>query len=129
MKRGDRFIYEFCITEQIYLDFINLFNDKNPLHTSTEFAKQYKFNDVVMHGNILCGFISYFVGECLPEKNLIILSEEIKFNNPVYMNNKLKFVAEVIDVFESVRVIEIGYVFENEQLLHVAKGKIQISSI
>ena len=74
MKEGDCFEARFTVTEETYLGFISLFKDKNPLHTDATFARLRGFDDKVMHGNILNGFLSYFIGECLPMKNVIIHS-------------------------------------------------------
>ena len=125
-KVNDNFEFEFVVEESIYNGFIHLFKDKNPLHTEVEFAQNKGFKDKVMHGNILNGFISFFVGECLPSKDVIIHSQEINFKNPVYMHDKLKFHAIVSDVFESVNAVEFKFSFKNSDLKVVAKGKIQI---
>ena len=60
------------------------------MHVDLEFAQNYGYSSVVMHGNILNGFISYFIGEELPVKEIVILSQDIKFNNPVYLNDILQ---------------------------------------
>ena len=81
----DSFELDFFIDESIYNGFIQLFKDENPLHTKSEFAQNNGFKDKVMHGNILNGFVSFFVGERLPTKNVIIHSQEICYKNPVYL--------------------------------------------
>jgi 3-hydroxybutyryl-CoA dehydratase len=129
MKKGDRFEYQFKITNEIYSGFISLFNDKNPLHTNKSFAQEKGFDSVVMHGNILNGFLSYFIGECLPIKNVIIQTQEIKFFKPTYLNDDLNFQADIVDVFESVNMIEIKFVFRNNKDAKVASGKINIGTI
>ena len=129
MVKGDQFSQEFFVDERIYAGFIDLFQDKNPLHTDVGFATAKGFASTVMHGNILGGFISYFIGECLPVKNVIIHSQEIKYYNPVYLNNRLFFSATVNDVFESVNVVQFHFLFENETRQKIAKGKIQIGLI
>lgn len=123
---GDKFEENFVVTDETYNGFIKLFKDKNPLHTNEKFAIAKGFKDKVMHGNILNGFISYFVGECLPVKNVIIHVQEIKYKNAVFLNDKLNFTAIVIGVYESVKVIEFNYIFKNPVLKTVAKGKFQI---
>jgi len=128
MVKGDLFSHEFFVSEKIYLGFIELFNDKNPLHTEDSFAKEKGFEGHVMHGNILGGFLSYFIGECLPKKNVIIQTQEIKYRKPVYLNDKLTFKAEVTEVFDSVNVIEFKFSFEKNND-KIAKGKIQIGII
>ncbi len=129
MKKGDVFEHTFGLTEQIYKGFIDLFNDKNPLHTSAEFAAAKGFESAVMHGNILNGFVSYFIGECLPLKNVIIQTQEIKYVKPVYLNDILNFRAEITDVFESVNMIELKFFFKKQNGIKVATGKINIGII
>lgn len=126
MKKGETFCQTFTISEDIYTGFIKLFNDRNPLHTEESFARQKGFENKVMHGNILNGFLSYFIGECLPIKNVVIYAQEIKYFNPVYLNDTLMFHAKIEDVFESVNTIEFKFYFENDNKQKVAKGNIQI---
>jgi 3-hydroxybutyryl-CoA dehydratase len=129
MKKGDLFSYKFLVSEETYQGFIHLFKDRNPLHTDAAFAVQKGFQAEVMHGNILNGFISWFVGEGLPDKNVIIQSQEIKYALPVYKNDELILQAEITDIFESVNMVEFKYYFQNSSGKKVAKGKIQIGII
>jgi len=94
MEKGNLFRQSYAVPEHVYHGFIELFDDKNPLHTSEEFAKSKGFPGRVMHGNILNGFISHFIGECLPLKNVIIQSQDIKYHNPVFINDRLELQAE-----------------------------------
>ena len=125
-KTGDLFIEIFVVTDKTYSGFIQLFKDENPLHTDEQFAKEKGFKGIVMHGNILNGFISYFIGECLPTKNVIIHSQEIQYKVPIYLNDKLKLEAEVKGIYESVNAVELKYNFTNSASKTVAKGKVQI---
>ena len=125
-KEGDSFAEKFVITQEIYDNFIAAFKDKNPLHTNSDFAVNKGFQSKVMHGNILNGFLSYFIGECLPTKDVIIHAQEIQFKNPVYLNEELQFTAQVNGVFESVKAIEFKFQFKNLAGKIAAKGNIQI---
>lgn len=129
MNKGDRYSHTYTVNEPVYQAFIYLFNDKNPLHTSSDYAKKRGFNERVMHGNILNGFLSHFIGEGLPEKNVIIQKQEIRYYHPVYLNDTLELQAEVAEVFESVHSVEIKYYFQNPAGKKVAKGVIQIGMI
>lgn len=130
MKKGERFMVDFCVSEVVYKGFIDLFRDKNPLHTDRDFAKAKGFKEEVMHGNILGGFLSYFIGECLPMKNVIIHSQEIKYVKPVYKDQELTLKAEVYEVFASVNVVEFKFSFiDKAGKTLLAKGKIQIGII
>jgi 3-hydroxybutyryl-CoA dehydratase len=123
---GDKFEERFIVSNETHTGFISVFKDKNPLHTNDQFAMDKGFKGKVMHGNILNGFISFFIGECLPTKDVIIHSQEIQFKNAVYLNDELQFSAEIAGVFYSVNAIEFKYNFKNAEGKIVAKGKIQI---
>ena len=125
-NQGDKFEKDFIVSNEIYEGFIEVFRDKNPLHTDSSFAVEKGFMGKVMHGNILNGFLSFFIGESLPVKNVIIHSQEIQFKNPVFKNDALQFHASVTGLYESVRVVEFKFYFKNADSKTVAKGKIKI---
>ena len=129
-EMNQTFKEEFCVSEETYNGFVQLFRDKNPLHTNEAFAIGKGFKGMVMHGNILNGFLSYFIGECLPAKNVVIHTQEIQFKNPVYLNDRLYFKAQISGIFESVNAVEFKFEFcklpEWNKNQVVAKGKFQI---
>ena len=125
-KVNDTFNEPFVICNNTYNKFIELSHDKNPMHTDAEFAISKGFKGKIMHGNILNSFISYFIGECLPSKNVLIHSQEIQFKKAMYLNDKINFVARVSGVFESVNVVEFKFEFKKSDFEIIAKGKIQI---
>ena len=128
-KVGSIFTEDFIVSNEIHSGFIQLFKDKNPLHTDEQFAIDKGFKGKVMHGNILNGFLSYFIGELMPTKDVIIHSQEIQFKNAVYLNDLLQFNAEIIGFYESVNAVEFKFDFKNSDKKVVAKGKIQIGII
>lgn len=128
-KDSDSFEVEYEVTEKIYRGFIEVFNDRNPLHTDEEFAKKKDFAGKVMHGAILTGFLSNFIGEVLPIKNVIVLSYNISFIKPVYLGDKLKLIATVADISPSINCADIKYEFKNSGNTTVSKGKISIRVI
>lgn len=125
-KENDSFEQVFCVSEKVYENFITLSGDRNPLHTDVEFAKKKGFQGKLMHGNILNGFLSYFIGECLPTKNVIIHSQTIEYKKPVYMGDMLDFKATAKSIHEAVNAIEFNFNFYNRNKEMVAKGKFQI---
>jgi len=126
MQEGSKYIHHFTVTRQVYEHFIAMSGDRNPLHTDAPFARSRGFKDVVMHGNILNGFVSYFIGECLPVKNVVIHAQGIKYPLPVYMDDELEFNAEITGFYESVNTYEFKFFFRNAAGKKVAKGDIQI---
>ena len=129
MQQGDIFTNEYDVTDKVYQGFRDIFSDHNPLHTDEEFAKAHGMSGRVMYGNILNGFLSHFIGELLPIKNVIIHSQSINFYLPVYLNDKLTLTAELAEVHEAVKAYTFKYIFRNMAGKRVAKGDIQIGLI
>jgi acyl dehydratase len=125
-QKGDTFTRSFVVTKALFEGFIGLFGDRNPLHVDDAFATAKGFRGKVMHGNILGGFLSYFIGECLPTKDVIIHSQEIQYKRAVYLNDVLAFEAKVVEVYESVEAVEFKFIFRNMEDKIVSKGMIQI---
>jgi acyl dehydratase len=110
---GDKFTEHFVVSTGIHEGFISIFGDRHRLHTDAPYAVARGFRSEVMHGNILNGFLSYFVGMCLPVSEAIILSQEIKFQRPVYLDDKLALEVVIHDVHHSVNVVELVCKFRN----------------
>lgn len=125
-KLGETFNFEFKLSKDVYDGFVKIFEDKNPMHVDLEFAQKHGYSQVVMHGNILNGFISHFIGEQLPLKEIVILSQNIQFNNPVFLYDILQFHATISEIYDSVNVVNFKFKFTNQKNITVAKGKIQI---
>ena len=125
----DTFDEKFKISEELVIDFVKLSNDKNPLHTVDAFAIEKGFKSSVVQGNLQNCFISYFIGECLPSKNVMILTQNINFKNPVYINDILNLRVKIIGVFESVGLIEFDFNFTNQLNKIISKGIIKIKLI
>jgi len=129
MELNQEYTQNYQVTEVHHNFFIDGFNDVNPLHSDEDFARGKGFSGKVMHGNILNGFISHFIGCCLGTPDVIIHSQEIKFKNPVFLNDSLKLNVKIIEVYESVKTYQMKYVFLNEAGKKVAVGKFQIGLI
>jgi acyl dehydratase len=125
-RPGDAFIHEFRVDRAVYDAFVKAFGDHNPLHVDDAFAASKGFQGKVMHGNILGGFLSYFVGECLPTKEVVLHSQRIDYKRPVYLDDVLTFEASVEEVHESVGAVEFRFQFRKSGAEVVAKGRLQI---
>ena len=129
MNKGQTFEHSFNITEKSYLSFLNLSNDNNPMHVNSEYAKERGFKDKIVHGNLLGAHVSYFIGECLPYKNVVIQKQDISFHKPFFIGDYLKMNVLLKDIFMSVSTYLFKFKFTNQDNDLVAKGSIQISII
>lgn len=126
MEVGDKIAHDFEITKALHQGFIDLFDDRNPMHTDVDYAQSKGYKSAILHGNILNGFLSYYIGECLPIKNVVIISQKISYHNPFFVGDVIRLDSVVKDVIASVNVVDIKYTFKNESKALIAKGLIQI---
>ena len=128
VKEGTIFNHEFKVNKETSDLFIKLSQDRNPLHVDENFSISKGFKSKVTHGNIQNCFLSYFVGEIFPIKEVMILSQTIKFKNPVYENDVLTFESKVVNYIESIKVFEFNFKFKNSENI-VSSGSLMIKII
>ena len=122
--------HTYQVTPDVYFSFQRCSGDFNPLHTDAAFAGEKGFPECVMYGNILNAFISHFVGMLLPTREVMIQSQDISFNKPVYLNDVIELEGVVETVSEAVNIIEYKLKFRRIKVGAkpelVAKGHVQI---
>lgn len=82
-----------------------------------------------MYGNILNAFLSHFVGMLLPTREVMILSQTILYQNPVFMNDEITFEASIDNYSPTVNFIDYKFKFrrvKDEKKELIANGHIQI---
>ena len=127
IREGQEEKCDYQISPTVYGSFLESFGDANPIHMDSEFAKSVGFQDRVMHGAILNGFLSHFVGMRFPGRNSLLLGVEIRFANPSYLNDHLTLTAKVDQIVESRNVIVLHFEFTNNtQKTCAAKGVVHV---
>jgi acyl dehydratase len=117
------------ITETLVNQFGLLSGDLNPLHTDNDYAKKKGFLGRVCYGNILGMLISTLVGMRLGFDEVMLISQKINFKQPIYIGDKIELKGEVLNKSESVKIIELGLSFWNENGQKIASGKCQVRCI
>lgn len=119
--------HKYQITKQIYENFLQTFGDESPIHIDEEYAIQQGFRSIVMHGSILNGFISHFVGMILPGSTALLQSVNIQFKSPSFLEDFIDIEAKVIQKVESVQVLVLDMqIFNITQNVLVATAKVQV---
>ena len=67
----------YTITASVYEGFISTFKDLSPIHIDLTYALAQGFSGLVMHGAILNGFISHFLGMQFPGRTGLLLSTSL----------------------------------------------------
>lgn len=117
-----KFYWQFAYTSDDIKVFANLSGDRNPIHTDDKFAKCKGFKGAIIYGALYTSQVSRLIGEELPDKNYILTSVNINFQNPGYVNEVLTFNAEVIFVSEATKSIEIKFNIRNSDLV-ICRGR------
>ncbi|HQY63667.1 MAG: MaoC family dehydratase N-terminal domain-containing protein [Myxococcales bacterium] len=115
------------ITPDVYSRFLEAFGDYSPIHTDGEVARSRGFLDRVMHGAILNGFVSHFVGMVMPGARSLLLSTDLRYAAPCYLGDRLRLRATLEQKVDTMDVVAVRVVFDNEtQNTVAARGRVQV---
>ena len=118
---------DYEITRDVYDKFLDLFNDRSPVHTDIDHANAQGFSGLVMHGAVLNGFLSNFIGMVFPGANTLELSVEIRYLQPCYLGEKLRLKAVVSQKLEAMKVVVLQISYHNySQDRLAANGRVQV---
>ena len=122
---GAKFRQQYVIGEDVYQRFLDIFGDASPLHVDDRVAVSCGFSAKLMHGAILNGFISNFVGMNFTGKRTLELGVQINFVKPTYVGDVLDLEAEVKERLESRRVVVLQFRFLRDATM-VANGRVTV---
>jgi acyl dehydratase len=72
--------------------------DYNPLHFDADFAAKTKFGGLIVQGGLTTGILNALVAMDMPGPGTVFLSHDFKFTGPVYIDDTITAVAEVLKV-------------------------------
>jgi 3-hydroxybutyryl-CoA dehydratase len=112
------------LTEKVYGHFLALSGDTNPIHVSDEEAVQRGFLKKVMHGGILHGFISNFVGMRFPGNRSLLLKTDLRYLHPCHLHDRLRLEAVVSHKTDAAKVLVLDLrIFREPEHVIVAAGQ------
>jgi 3-hydroxybutyryl-CoA dehydratase len=127
LEVGQTFERDYAVTRQVYEDFLKLFGDASPLHVDADYARACDFPDVLMHGAILNGFISNFVGMHFPGGRGMELSVDIRFLKPVWVEDVIRVQGKLAQKLDSHQVVVVHLSLTNKATGEaVASAKVQL---
>lgn len=128
IKENAEYSRSYTIDAAVYNTFLLVFKDQSPIHVDESYARTAGFSGRVMHGAILNGFLSHFVGMYFPGQRSLILSVSMNYNLPSYLGDKLTLKARVRQKVETAQVVVLEVKFVNQLSEKVvASGKVQVS--
>jgi acyl dehydratase len=97
-KLGDRAEISKRIEERDVHAFADTVGDHNPLHLDAAFASTTRFGKPIAHGFLAASLISAVLGNKLPGKGTIYLSQTLQFRAPVYIGDTVTASVLIVDV-------------------------------
>ena len=79
---GDSAEFTKVFSEEDVFLFAGITGDRNPVHTSKEFAAKTRFKERIAHGLLTAGTISAAIGMKLPGPGCLYLSQTLDFKAP-----------------------------------------------
>jgi 3-hydroxybutyryl-CoA dehydratase len=117
----------YVVTPAVYENFLRTFDDRSPIHVDAAYARNCGFAGTVMHGAILNGFVSHFVGMVFPGANSLLVSVELRFLQPSYLGDTLRLCAKVTQKLDARQVIVLQVTFLNQTRgLTAATGRVLV---
>ena len=118
---------DYVITAAVYENFLRAFDDRSPLHVDAGQARAAGFAGCVMHGGILNGFVSHFVGMVFPGAHSLLLSSELRFQQPSYLGDTLRLQAKLVQKLDVQSVVVLHLTFLNlTRNVTAATGRVQV---
>ncbi len=123
LKVGDKFSTERLVTDELVRNFADVSGDHNPIHLDEEVAKKTRFGRRIAHGMLSGAFISAVLGYELAERNIVYLSQTLKFTAPVFIGDTVIATATVANIREDKPIVMLETVCTNQNGDVLVKGE------
>jgi acyl dehydratase len=111
---------DYVISDEVYHQFLSTFYDYSPIHVDAAYALRCGYSGKVMHGTLLNGFLSHFIGMYFPGRLSLLLAVDIRFAQPCYLGDLIDLEAIVRQKMDALRVITLDMTFTNKTRAYVA---------
>lgn len=122
-KVGDTATLTKTITDADIHTFADLIGDHNSVHVDDEFAARTRFGRRIAHGMLGASLISAALGEKLPGRGTIYLSQSFKFLAPVYPGDTVTARVTVVKVREDKNILTLETVCEKQSGEQIITGE------
>lgn len=118
---------DYVISPELYQTFLLAFDDRSPIHVDEAYAVGAGFSGKVMHGAILNGFLSHFVGMFFPGRSSMLLSVDLRFAHPSYLGDVIQLETVVSQKLDTNNVLVLSATFTNATQNYIAaRGRVQV---
>ena len=105
--------------------FAELSLDRNPIHLSEDYAQRTIFKKPIVHGMLYSSLISAIIANDLPGPGSIYKSQTLNFISPVYYDERITAVVEVIEIIKEKGIVILETIIykNNDKDQLVVKGE------
>jgi acyl dehydratase len=109
IAEGMDVVFPICVTDEDMRRFALLSGDLSPLHTDAAFARSKGYEGCVVYGGLLVAYVSRLVGLHMPGRDSVVASLEVKFTNPLFIDENATLSGVVKQKHDSVRLLDIAF--------------------
>jgi len=114
------------VSDDLVNKFAEVSGDKNPIHLDDEFASKTQFKKRIVHGMLLGSFISAILGNEFPGQGTIYLNQNLSFRKPIYINDTVDIIIEVIEIKNKKLTLKTNC-YVNNNIVIEGEGKVLIN--
>lgn len=100
LKVGDKVSAQRKFTVEDVKAYATLTGDFNPVHFDEVYAAQTMFKRPIVHGPLVITLITTLFAKELPGPGSVYLSHEVKYKAPVFINDEITGMVEIIEINE-----------------------------
>ncbi len=120
---GSRFTATKKITDDVIRSFAQLSGDFNPIHIDEDLASKTRFGKRIAHGMISGALLSAVLGTEFGEKQVVYMSQTMRFIAPVFIDDTITATATVKHIREDKPVVTVETVVTNQDEQVVVSGE------
>ena len=124
---GDHFEWTHTITAKDVDDFCKLSGDTNPLHLDADFARNLGYKDRVVYGALSMAYVSYIIGVKFPGPGTIWLSQQLRFEAPLYIGDTIFVQVRVRNRNEALRALTLEIEVTKDQTKRAVSGEVVVA--
>jgi len=117
--------FEVVLLQSMMDGFLDLSGDSNPLHSDPEYARASGYPLPVAFGMLTSAFYSRMVGVHLPGRSALLHGIDIDFRSPAFVGDTLTVCAEVVQLNEAYRRVNLKASIVNQNGILISSAKIR----